>query len=612
MNKFNLFFEKKFSIYAILIFSIAITSFVLFPMTTAWFWIIDDHELIKYANSFKNSENFFSAFKDILDNTEVCYLSTATRYRPVYYIFRIIQAYFFKFEPSFYFAMNGILLCGGLFALGMAANRFFSWPMTVAILIATMVPGFHSDMWARLGPAERDAFAYSMVFLCAFAYHDKSRWSWPVSCTTTALAIGVKENFLLLLIPLAYLAWLQIRKKNYISLLWLLFPLISAAPVLYVITRIVFITKIDIYNTNASIEKNIDIFFQFFKSKVFFLYLFIIISYIIVLLFFKNSSNRKKLKKIIILSLFYTTIIFIITCGNIIFYRGTIWGRYGFPYYFLICISIFILIYNLLYIFEEKYKKYINAITVILSLSIIIISCPRVYKLYKDNTFHSEKTSCFHEVIKNCKKYSSIVLIQTRDVISFYEPFFSLKNFHEAGFIPEVFYVSFKKSVSNPFYDSLEKGLQSSISNQNLIEFDSSQCLISMDFYNIPFIFDHEKTYHNINHMLIDNIPNAVKNGNYMLTQNTKFFIPTYKNRKQPTMIVFSGEFDRNLNLSFSINGEQIEKGSIISDENHIKINIPTENMRSIIHPSFLEIELLLPKNSRDTKIKIAAIEFLP
>lgn len=112
--------------------------------------------------------------------------------------------------------------------------------------------------------------------------------------------------------------------------------------------------------------------------------------------------------------------------------------------------------------------------------------------------------------------------------------------------------------------------------------------------------------------MLIDNIPNAVKNGNYMLTQNTKFFIPTYKNRKQPTMIVFSGEFDRNLNLSFSINGEQIEKGSIISDENHIKINIPTENMRSIIHPSFLEIELLLPKNSRDTKIKIAAIEFLP
>lgn len=612
MNKFDAFIEKKISAQVLLFFSITITLVVFYPMITAWFWIIDDHELINYANKFKNSENFLSTFKDILYSTEVGYLNTTTRYRPVFYVFRIIQAYFFKFEPSFYFAMNGVLLCGGLFALGMAANRFFRWPMTVAVLIATMTPEFHSDMWARLGPSERDAFAYSMIFLCAFVYHDKSRWSWPIGCITTALAIGIKENFLLLLIPLGYLAWLQLRQKNYFSLLWLLFPLISAAPVIYVVIRIIFVLKADVYNESSSIGTAIDIFLHFFKSKVFFLYLSIIASYIITLFFLKKSSCIYKSKKIIILSLLYTAIIFVMTCGNIIFYRGSIWGRYGFPYHFLILISIFIWIYNFLYIFEEKYKKYINSVIAILSLAIVIISCPKIYKLYNNNLLHSEKTRCFHEVIENCKKYSSIVLIQTRDVISFYEPFFSLKNFHEAGFVPEIFYTSFKKSVSNPLYDSLEKGLQSYIDDQKLTGFDSSQCLISMNIHHIPFIFDHKKTYHDMNHMLMDNIPTPAKTGEYILTKNTKFFIPIYKDKKQPSIIAFLGEFDDNLRINFTINGEQIENENIIFDKEYIKINISSINIQSADHPLFLEIEAILPQNNRDAKIKLAAVEFYP
>ena len=257
MNKFFTYFMQKPSVIVVFIFSVLLSGFLLSSLSSAWFWIIDDHEIVNYVSEFKKhpSEPLQTFTRELLASEVGDLHNSLLRYRPVYYSVRLMEAYFFGLSPIYYFIVNTLLFGGGLLAFGMAARRFFSWPVVLTMMCVVTGLGYNQDLWARLGPSEREAFACLMLFMWAFVWQDKTKWAWPTCCVAATLAIGSKENFLLLILPLCIPLYGQIKKKDYFSLFWGILPLVMAIPVVFVVLRAVLAAGHDVYSKMLHLEQ---------------------------------------------------------------------------------------------------------------------------------------------------------------------------------------------------------------------------------------------------------------------------------------------------------------------------------------------------------------------
>ncbi|WP_305988582.1 hypothetical protein [Roseibium sp. MMSF_3544] len=175
-----------------------------FPIFHSDFGIIDDHEIVNFLalDPFSISKLWII----LINETEVGHPFDTARYRPVYYFVRLIETrvwaedvgvwYLFRIVIFAYFASEFFVLVRRLFGPSYAIV-FFLWMLTSKIFI---------DIFGRLGPSETYGVLGCAICLTAVRRIQARKLGFLESvliAVGTLIAIGSKENFVFLLLPLA-------------------------------------------------------------------------------------------------------------------------------------------------------------------------------------------------------------------------------------------------------------------------------------------------------------------------------------------------------------------------------------------------------------------------
>lgn len=513
-------------------------------------------------------------------------MGNTLRYRPVYFVSLFIQSLVFGFTPLFYFIYNAFLLGVGLYFLGLASRRFFAWPITISLIISCLALGYNNDLWLKLGPAEREGFTWSMIFLWALIQVDRYRVAWPLACVMCALAIGEKEILLIYLLPLLLGAIKKVKIGKYWELLWLIIPVGMAIPVFFTCLRVLRL-KTDIYSENLEIGTLLNSIFPFFKGKIFIFWLSTSIFY--------GILGIKKYLKIKIWRLeLYNLLLLILMIACVIFYSGkinfTIENRYGFPYAFLFLLMIYILIYIVGYDVIREIKKRCAYNVIVLFMTVIISASP-ILKLVVKNERQAYVTAQFNNFMNQLQGFQRAIIVPTDNIIETYEPYFSLNKFHKAGFMPEVQYLPYFKDTGNQHKDNLTRGLKSRIKNQQ-IKIDEKTVLITSKFSGNNIIYNAAEPF--IPHDKLFCIScNFHKDFNYIdIYKSCKIILPYRNDIEAPKEIVIMGEFKDSSELSFLINGQRVGAKYIIYNTDSITINLDEIRKISTSYSPFFVFEI--------------------
>jgi hypothetical protein len=215
------------------VFSFA-ASFVFFrPNLSIQLGPIDDHEIVRFLGDDKQLW-IWQIPGVLLQQTEVGQYGEIARYRPVYYILRLLETSAFGIDShSWYFsrifmvALTCLFLTLGLTALLSFKNKlvivFFGTWFILTILGLSAWQG----ILVRLGPSE----VYLVLGISLFFYfatlllsHPNSIKIWILTCLTVVAVVGSKENGILIIFPYliigVYVYYHSAKKRE---VLWLLF-----------------------------------------------------------------------------------------------------------------------------------------------------------------------------------------------------------------------------------------------------------------------------------------------------------------------------------------------------------------------------------------------------
>ena len=197
------------------ILSFVFVSILLYPNLTAQWGIIDDHMIMAFMGSDQNLS--LSEVPSMVLKSEVGMPGFADRYRPFYFLLYITETALFGNNPSirylsriFYFGI-AILITWRLL------SRLFGGVILGGLACLVMLShSFWGGIWACLGPSE----IYGTVALAVYSLAFSNLWResgakrsalwWWVLAGAALVAMGVKENFLFLLLPsiaLLYRIW---------------------------------------------------------------------------------------------------------------------------------------------------------------------------------------------------------------------------------------------------------------------------------------------------------------------------------------------------------------------------------------------------------------------
>lgn len=179
------------------------------PQRNAWWGLMDDHEPLEWRAP-GTSLAFGDIPRVIATRTEAGQFGRSPRYRPVYYTLRVIESWAWGASPAAWYRAR-IVMFAGVIAGAMFAIWLFAGPWLAAGATAFLATGWYwRDVWAHLGPAEQYASVGTMLVALGAALVWRTRAAvaglW-LAAMGTLIAVGCKENFIVLLVPLAFAAW---------------------------------------------------------------------------------------------------------------------------------------------------------------------------------------------------------------------------------------------------------------------------------------------------------------------------------------------------------------------------------------------------------------------
>ena len=200
---------------------------------------IDDHEIVRFLGSDKQLW-IWQIPSVLLTQTEVGQYAESTRFRPAYYLLRLLETSAFGIDStSWYFsriiivALTCLFLTLGLLTLlsirNVFVDLFFGAWFTLTILGLSAWQG----IIARLGPSEIylvlgiSIFFYSATLLMK---NPSSTKLWVLCCLSVLIAAGSKENGALFIAPFmllgGYVSYSSAKKRK---VLWLFFSTLTVA-----------------------------------------------------------------------------------------------------------------------------------------------------------------------------------------------------------------------------------------------------------------------------------------------------------------------------------------------------------------------------------------------
>jgi len=175
--------------------------------------MIDDHEIIAFMGN--DHHLSFREIPKMLMKTEVGVPGQTSRYRPSYYLFRLIETAVWGDHPFFWYLFRVVLFGISIFIAWRLLGRVFGLLGGLSCMILVS-HSFWADIWARLGSNETYGVVGVVLYCLAFSklWEEKrsepTTFWWIVLAFSAILTMGSKENFLLILSTsavLLYQAW---------------------------------------------------------------------------------------------------------------------------------------------------------------------------------------------------------------------------------------------------------------------------------------------------------------------------------------------------------------------------------------------------------------------
>ncbi len=134
------------------------------PMLGGWFGPIDDFELAAILGPSRHLE-----LADVVPTVQTWIAGDVDRVRPLRWVFRILEAYAWGWNPAGLYLDRVLLALVTVIATGVLVGRYVARPIA-ALAAVLVIVGLQSEIWYRLGPQETYAVPLFMVGLALIAY----------------------------------------------------------------------------------------------------------------------------------------------------------------------------------------------------------------------------------------------------------------------------------------------------------------------------------------------------------------------------------------------------------------------------------------------------------
>lgn len=184
---------------------------------------IDDHEIVRFLGS--DQRLWFWEIPNVLvDMTEVGEFTQNARFRPTYYLIRLLESSAFGANSSLWYLARIAMVAAicTFFALGFMKlftfkNSIFKGLFLIWFLVSALSISAWRDIISRLGPSE----IYLVLGIAAFFYlsillviDSVTYRRWILISITFVAIVGAKENGILFLIPYLVLGLFVIVKAS--------------------------------------------------------------------------------------------------------------------------------------------------------------------------------------------------------------------------------------------------------------------------------------------------------------------------------------------------------------------------------------------------------------
>jgi hypothetical protein len=325
------------------IIGLIIAGAILAPTVHSWYNTIDDHQIVSWlgATHALSPNRIWNKLTDMKFGT----FGDKARFHPLFFCYWLIETALLGDSPSLYHVLRAVY-----FGLFLGAMIWLSAPM-LGIAIATLAAAlfalqpFWGGVWAySLGVTEQLAAVGLAITAVGYRYAI-STWlsKQPRDCRAvltvsvgTAIAIGCKENFLFLLLPLAVtiVAFYRLRtlKSVYfaISLPFIAFSVFCLVKVVSIFIG----AQVDYYGVDSSLSHRIQV---LFAARGFLAFAFVseVGAIIVAFIALRNSKlERQRLAAATEVFLVCLTLLCAYLIWEMFFYNGRLpsGGRYDFPF----------------------------------------------------------------------------------------------------------------------------------------------------------------------------------------------------------------------------------------------------------------------------------------
>lgn len=188
---------------------------------TCGYHMVDDHEILEWVYNMKYQD--YSVW-DVM--VKILTYDLNIRYRPLYYILRVLGAYFFGTNMTAFSVVNGIEVVITLILLYYCGRIMGASKPHSGLFALTALVGYQAAVWWKLGPQEScGTMLFAFAFYCMLKWLQNRKRFWAVgSLLVLIFMCNYKESYILLLPFLAlYVIYDEVKEEERfpsISELW--------------------------------------------------------------------------------------------------------------------------------------------------------------------------------------------------------------------------------------------------------------------------------------------------------------------------------------------------------------------------------------------------------
>jgi hypothetical protein len=482
------FFQNKLMVFVLIQLSV-FTS--LRQLLFSEFGVIDDHEIIRWLGPDKKLtlSDMFNEYS----KTEISSWPRGSRFRPFYYLFRLIETFLWRDNVALWYGTR-------IFVLGFVLFIFYNIALVLSKLIFKTIPlrksynlflilciavGLTLTFWVelipRLGPAETYfVVPFAIILLSVFIRVERPLRKFEVILFYLSLFIlpGIKENGIPISIVFFtlfnYLNHTTVRQNKLVYYLISFIYILIIASMSLPLINLYMNVGVDIYGQSVESNSLLQSVYFYLQSKVFRFY--VLILFVTCTDAFFNRKNVARMKINLIIAALNLVLI-----SDFIFYRSNFMtDRYltviliiGFI--FTIFLAIRVGAYFYARISKKSHLFIIIQMIILIMLNRYIIKLEERFQILSDTAQHTRKgTTDFNnkltEIEKISKENKSLVILYPNSIYGNYEPSLSIPVYLDNFKVPvdNIISTDFLQTPTNDFESRLSKSIFQSRENKFL------------------------------------------------------------------------------------------------------------------------------------------------